>query len=370
MTTDTGADLLRRAGALLDLERFEQAAELYVRYLAEEPGNAWAWGDLARCKVRTGDREGALAAADAAVAADPQCDYAWRMRAFVLPLLGRLDEAVEASRTAVRLGPEEANNHSMLARSLVIAADHEGAFQAALKAVELRPDDAGLHFNLAHPAHRTGRHDIREKALLECLRLDPQNADARAQLAELRDEAGRIKLPELAGEYTAALGTRPDAHYIELKLNELVLRLLRRTRWFALLCLVIAAQAGRVFPTGDAPTALPVPLGIRLWALALMALAWALGAWFLAYRKLPRGARSAVWSLLRRYWPARLPLAHALWGTVCAVALVLVPWTDRGDAQVLAVVGAVPVVIPMWFGNAWRREEKHRREKAHAPKKA
>ncbi len=361
--TGTGTELKERAKAHMEVERYDQAAELMARYLVDAPGDAWAWSYLADCRFRCGDREGALKAADEGIAADPECWYPWERRAFLLPFFGRVDEALEAAREAVRVGPDISDTHSILAKCLVIKGDGEGAYEASLRAVELSPDDARLHFNLAWPAEATGRPDVQEQALRNALRLEPDHAAARARLAELRADAQQIKLPELAGEYAAALGAEPNARYIEHKLNLLVLRLLRRTRWFALICLVMAALASRAFPTGDDPRELPAPLGPRLWSLVLMSVVWALGAWFLAYRKLPRGARSTVWSLLRRHWPARLPLAHALWGMVCAVVLVLVPWTDRGYEQTLALVGAVPVVLAMWFGHAWRRQENERREK-------
>ncbi|MDT0448168.1 tetratricopeptide repeat protein [Streptomyces hesseae] len=363
MSTGT-TELKERALALMEVDRFEQAAELLARYLADAPADAWAWAWLAHCRFRSGDREGALKAADEGIAADPACWYAWERRSFLLPFLLRLDDALEAAREAVRVGPEVAETHAVLARCLLLAGDREGRYAAQLKTVELAPDSAVAHFNLASAAGDVGRADIRVDALRTALRLDPDFADARAQLADIRADAREIKLPELAGEYAAALGTEPDARHLEHRLQLIVLRLLRRTRWFALAALVIAAQASRAFPTGDAPTELPVPLGIRLWALVLMGVLWVLGGWFLAYRKLPRGARSTVWSLLRLRWSARLPVAHALWGTLCAVALVAVPWTDRTYERTLALAGAVPVVLAMWYGAAQRREERERAAKS------
>ncbi|MCC3779290.1 tetratricopeptide repeat protein [Streptomyces sp. UNOB3_S3] len=363
MNTGT-TELKERAEALVEVERFEQAAELLARYLTDAPSDAWAWARFAHCRFRTGDREGALKAADEGIAADPTCWYAWERRSFLLTMLLRMDEALDAAREAVRVGPEVSATHAVLARCLLLKGDREGRYAAQLKVVELAPDSAVAHFNLAAAAGDIGRNGIRLEGLRTALRLDPDFADARAQLADMRADAGEVKLPELAGEYAAALGTKPDAHNLEYRLQLIVLRLLRRTRWFALGCLVIAAQASRAFPTGKGPTELPVPLGIRLWALVLMGVVWAVGAWFLAYRKLPRGARSTVWSLIRLRWAARMPVAHALWGTLCAVALVAVPWTDRTSERNLVLVGAVPVVLAMWYGAAKRREERERAERA------
>ncbi|MEV4437282.1 tetratricopeptide repeat protein [Streptomyces sp. NPDC049585] len=361
------------ARALMEIGRHQQAAEHLARHLAQHPGDAQAWAQLAHCRFKAGDWEGALKAADDGIAADSRCDDAWRQRALVLPYTGleggstadpaRVRLALEAAREAVRIDPQEPANHSMLARYLGLTGNQEEAYHAALTAVALDPENPTARFNLAHFADVTGRPDVREQTLRETLRLDPDHADARATLAELQAEAGRMKLPELAGEYGAALGARPHAGHIENKLNLLVLRLLRRTRWFALLCLVIAALAARACPTKDDATALPAPLGTRLWAATVMGLVWTVGAWYLAYRRLPHGARTNLRSQLRRRWAARLPLLHAAWGTALALVTVLVPLTDRGTVQTLVLTGAVPVVLAMWYGSAQRRVAREQQER-------
>ncbi|MFD0383983.1 hypothetical protein ACFQ2B_21805 [Streptomyces stramineus] len=201
-------------------------------------------------------------------------------------------------------------------------------------------------------ARDTDREDIAEQALLQALRIDPGNVYARGELAKLKERTKGAKLPELAKEYSETLSLRPDNDDIARRLYSVVYRLIQRTRWFALLCLLIAALFARVFPTGDDPTALPVPLGTRLYAISLMGLVWVVGAWRI-YRKLPQGARTGMRAVLRRIGWSRLAVAQALWGTSLAVLVTAPPWTERGWLQALVLVGAVPLVLTMWVQRAF-----------------
>ncbi|MFF4390651.1 hypothetical protein ACFY0G_28275 [Streptomyces sp. NPDC001552] len=103
----------------------------------------------------------------------------------------------------------------------------------------------------------------------------------------------------------------PQDHGLRKGLDGAVFRMLRGARWLALLCLVIAALAGRTFPTGDDPTALPGPLG----------------------------------------W-ARLIIGQAAWCTLTAVVIVTVSWSERIVPQVLFRVALVPTLLTVWFERA------------------
>lgn len=62
-----------------------------------------------------------------------------------------------------------------------------------------------------------------------------------------------------------------------------------------------------------------------------------------------RGVQLSVRSLVRRMFWARLVLVQAVLGTLCAVAVAAVPWTDRGVPQVVFWVGLGPTLLTIWF---------------------
>jgi SpoVK/Ycf46/Vps4 family AAA+-type ATPase len=147
----------------------------------------------------------------------------------------------------------------------------------------------------------------------------------------------------------------PQTGRMRQSLDVAVFRMLRGTRWLALLCLVIAVLTARVFPTGSDPTALPGPLGTRLYGLAVMAAVWGFGAWR-RYRGLRAGVRMSVWSLVRRNGWTRLVVGQAAWCTLIAVVIALVPWSERTVPQVLFWVALVPTLLTVWFERAAMRD--------------
>ncbi|MEU1803257.1 tetratricopeptide repeat protein [Streptomyces sp. NPDC019937] len=354
--TGTEHPLTAQAAALIELERFDQAKELLTRRLATDPDDVRAWVRMAACHNSTRDFEDALRATEEALRRAPEDFSAHRFRSFALRRLGRSDESVAAAREAIRVIPDHWMGYVALSEALIYPADRwPQSYEAAVTAVRLGPEETSTHRALWKAALAMGRHDVCEQAVREVLRLDPSNAWALQELATRKAAAKEAKLPEVAEGYARALAAAPGDQGLRKGLEGTLFRMVRGTRWLALLCLLIAVLAARVFPTGDDPSALPAPLGTRLYALAVMGVVWALGAWR-AYRKLPQGAKLGVWSLVRREFWAKVSLYEAVWCTVCAVLIVTVPWTDRVVLQVLTHAGWVPPLITIWFERAALRE--------------
>lgn len=132
-------------------------------------------------------------------------------------------------------------------------------------------------------------------------------------------------------------------------------RLLRGTRWLALICLAAAGAMIDLFPQdGEAPRELPVPFGNRLWVLAIMAAIWGFGAWR-RYRRLRAGVQLNVPSLIRRGRWARIVLCQAAWAMLCALLISQVPWTDRSAPQVLFWAGLVTTLVTISYDHGKKR---------------
>lgn len=332
------------------------AKELLARRPAGDPDDVRAWLRMAACHNSTRDFEDALHAAEEALRRAPDDFSAHRFRSFALRRLGRSDESVAAAREAIRIMPDHWMGYTTLSEALIYPADRwPQAYEAAVTAVRLAPEEVATHGALWKAALALGRHDVCEQAVREVLRIDPSNAWALQELANRKARAKEAKLPEVAEGYARALAAAPSDQGLRKGLEGTLFRMLRGTRWLALLCLLTAVLTARVFPTGDDPTALPASLGTRLCSLVLMAVVWALGAWR-AYRKLPQGAKLGIWSLVRREFWAKVSLCEAVWCVVCAVLIVTVPWTDRAVLQVLTHAGWVPPLITIWFERAALRE--------------
>ncbi|MGK5733712.1 tetratricopeptide repeat protein [Streptomyces sp. URMC 124] len=353
-----------RAEALLSVGRTQDACDLLTSHTKEvSHKDPDVYALLACCFYRMRKWPASLVMAESALSLNPSHTDGHIYRSEALWRLGRAGEAVTAAREAIRISPHHQTPYQSLSAALRATGDLDGALAAANESVRVCPESVNAHFARYAVLIDMGDKAGAQQTMRDVLSFAPEDADARAVLAGLKDESRELRLPELAKEYTAALGADPTNAYVTAKLEDVALRLVRRTRWVALICLLYAAITSRAFPTGDDPTSLPAPLGARMWFFFLMCVGWGLCVWR-TYFKLPEGAQITLLSVIRRAFAAKLAVAHSLWGTLCAVLLVTVPWTDRGYEQALVWIGGVPVVLAMWWGNARRRNEREEAEKA------
>ncbi|MET9952527.1 tetratricopeptide repeat protein [Streptomyces sp. NPDC006339] len=181
-------DALRRADALYDLGRYEQAAALLARHLAGEPDDATALVLLARCRHRLGDEQQALATVEQALRSAPDSVHAWMIRTHILLTLRQYEQAEQSARRAVELAPQYWGSHytlgTVLDRSVRIERKR-AAYDAARTAVSLAPEEADAHFLVGLTAHRLGDHAVAQQAYETALRLDPDSSEAHNNLSLL-----------------------------------------------------------------------------------------------------------------------------------------------------------------------------------------
>ncbi|MFE4329894.1 tetratricopeptide repeat protein [Streptomyces sp. NPDC056831] len=348
--TAAGQDLTERASALLSLDRVDEAKALLAKRLAQDPEDAHAWAKLARCHLRVEEYDKVIEATGAALTIDPEYVDALVVRTYGMRRTTRPDESLASAQEAVRLAPHMWQAYVALSEALEAWQPRwPEALTAAQEAVRLGPEETGAYYALWKAALFNGRSDLVELGVREILRIDPTDAWALREHADTQAAAPGVKPKQRAEVYASALAADPGSAGLRLGLDRAVFQMLRRTRWLAVLSLLLAGVTIDLFPSdGETPDPLPLPLGRQLYALAWIGAIWALGAWW-RYRKLRAGVQLSVRSLLRRMFWARLVLVQAVLGTLCAVAIAAVPWTDRGVPQVLFWVGLVPTLLTIWF---------------------
>lgn len=179
---------VQRAELLADLGRYaEAAAELADADLHDVPAQTL----LARVKLAEGARTEALAAADAATAADPTDLGALIARGMVLADLGRVDEAVAQAEEILRQG--RGNGYACTSAAAILSEVRNGqvALDAAWEGVRLTPDQSRAHLVLGVVAARLGMDDIAQRAYREALSIDPNLSVAQAALGVARVEQHR-----------------------------------------------------------------------------------------------------------------------------------------------------------------------------------
>nr|WP_203601305.1 tetratricopeptide repeat protein [Streptomyces sp. SID9727] len=359
---------VERAGLLIELKRYDEARDVLVQRLADDPEDIRAWTRLASAHL--GERPNgpkALEATERALALDPEDTGALTMHAHALRHSGRFPETEGVLREVIRLAPDHWHGYALLAdwvwrlrvwasqpnggqleREVLLTALRE-ADLIAQEAIRLGPEEVYAYEVARLIADMGG--DTAAAARLDetILRLDPHNEIALTRHTKRQATAPGVKAAQAAALYADALATTPGSATMRQGLDHASYRLLRGIRWLALLCLALAATGIDLFPTEDeVQRELPLALGQRLWDLVPMAAIWALGA-LLRYRRLRAGVRVNLHSLIRRRaWP-RVVLAQAAWAMLMALLITQIPWTDRAAPTALFWAGLVPTAATLWF---------------------
>ena len=329
MSGEEAVGRLRKARALLDLGRPEQAATLLAQALAEEPGNAEAWCAMARCRYAQRDYPGSLEAAGQALVARPEMVVAWRFRTLALIELERWEEAWNAAGEAVRLEPEHWYGHVLVAK--VLLANTSGVFHdsvagpAAARARQLAPHEPDTHVTLGLVYDRSHRLAEAEQCYLEALRLSPEHRGARNQLALIQMRRGD-NYGAVQGFAAVAATGEASSRAGEHNLRVVTVRLIAPARWISLGCfffseLAVEAQAHLGWPE-------------RIGCLAVIAVAWAV--WLVwALRQVPAALRRPLLRSARSSRYVTLTLAGVSALTLAALVLLLVPPLAGAATEVL-----------------------------------
>jgi tetratricopeptide (TPR) repeat protein len=281
---------LNRAGVMIDLGRYEDAASLLGSVLASSPGSSRGWCLLSRAHLGSGMALEAAAAATRASALDPADDWPYRLVSTALLAMGQPAEAVSAAQEARKLAPHFWRSHVCLAQAATAEGEHILAAQAAAAALALAPDVADVHVTAGKAALARGELVEARHWQESALAIDPAHSGA-------INELGRISLRSrdaatAAGHFLYAARTSPGtgvfSRNVELAIDRVALRLTTH----AILIALVAACATATAATGNLPPAiglllLLVPLAMRTAR---------------DIRRLPAQGRRHLMRLLRARW--------------------------------------------------------------------
>jgi tetratricopeptide (TPR) repeat protein len=186
-------DAYHRAHRLAEVGRYAEAERAVREGLASEPGSGRLLTALAWVLRLRRDYPGALATADAAIAAGPACADAHAERAEILIALLRATDAVSSAREAARLEPLRPAGHLVLARALSSARRRAEARAAAAHGLALDPASVEGLLTVAEVEREAGHREEAAAAARAVLTIDPANPYGRWLIAMLDAERLQVR---------------------------------------------------------------------------------------------------------------------------------------------------------------------------------
>jgi len=153
--------------------RLPEAAVLFRRALALDPGLATAHEGLGRVLAARGDTDAAIAELEEATRLAPDLANGWNNLGQAYRAANRLEEALAAYRRALRTGVGSGVVHRNLAATLLSLGRPEEALQEATEATRVSPGDALAWVSVGAAATALGRLGLAREAYEKARRLDP-----------------------------------------------------------------------------------------------------------------------------------------------------------------------------------------------------
>ncbi len=190
LAESSGAYLRRGNRALMD-HRLDEAAGLFRRAVAADPGNVAARRNLALALLRGGDVDAALDELREGAEATPEDVWIHFDLGNAYLKKGLAEQAVRAFRRAVELAPDFTSAHFNLANALIGLERWEEARPHLEAVLEADPRERRARYLAAMAHHRGGETAAAVAELRSVLAEEPANHVARQGLASILAESGQ-----------------------------------------------------------------------------------------------------------------------------------------------------------------------------------
>jgi tetratricopeptide (TPR) repeat protein len=222
----TADALVKRARALIDIRRWQEALKLLRQALAISPDSAEIFCRISYVKLNIGEYEQALANADSAARNEPSNEWPHRLRCLALLKLGKKSDALRAAEEAVRLAPQLWESFYCLTHAQIANQTLSQARQSALRAREISPESHETHELLGEVEIKHKSWSEAETHFRTALSLHPTSYKALNDLGVCLLEQNRER--EAMEMFWQAVRVNPVGSYARINLKNLVARPIRR----------------------------------------------------------------------------------------------------------------------------------------------
>lgn len=176
--TDVNEKSLKRAEVLTEIKRWREAIHELHQFLRDSPQHYRALCLTAWCYFELDEQKNALDYTLRAIEANPQNEWAHRLRASIFRRQGKSREAMKAASEAVRLEPSSIFALYTLTLTQIDNRLLNQATSTANKLLEIAPESFDAHSGLGYVALECRNWAIAERHFRRALQINPQSFEA------------------------------------------------------------------------------------------------------------------------------------------------------------------------------------------------
>lgn len=175
---ETDFKILQRAESLAGIGRFKEALPEFYKFLSSQPENYLALCHISRCHYELNDLKTALKFANAAIAAGPEGEWAYRLKSIIFRASGNHQESLKAAEECVSKAPHFIFSLQTLAYAQINNFRLDDAEKTLKLMLEAAPDDAMTHDACGFLALKREEYETAEKYFLQALAIDAESANS------------------------------------------------------------------------------------------------------------------------------------------------------------------------------------------------
>ena len=188
---ETDFKILQRGESLADIGRFREALPEFYKFLSSEPENYLALCHITRCHYELNELKVAIKFANAAIAAGPEGEWAYRLKSFIFRASGNHRESQRAAEECVSKAPHSIFSLQTLAYAQINNFRLDDAEKTLKLMLQIAPDDAITHDTCGFLALKREDYETAENYFLQSLKIDAESANSLNNLGFIYLEKSR-----------------------------------------------------------------------------------------------------------------------------------------------------------------------------------
>ncbi len=180
--------ILQRAESLAGIGRFKEALPEFYKFLSSQPENYLALCHISRCHYELNDLKPALKFANQAIAAEPEGEWAYRLKSFIFRASGNHQESLKAAQECVSKATHFIFSLQTLAYAQINNFQLDKADKTLKSMIQIAPEDLATYDALGFLALKREEYETAEKYFLQALAIDAESANSLRSCLKTRNK--------------------------------------------------------------------------------------------------------------------------------------------------------------------------------------